>query len=125
MCKRLGILMFFLWLFHWGMPQNPWVGGLNACQFGRMDLDHDGKRDLLVFDRHGNRLLCYINKGGDRAIDYRYTTDYNEAFPRLTDWVMNAADASEAANGPAAGQMRATPTVAADATAFTAGAKNV
>ena len=80
--------MFFLWLFHWGMGQNPWVGGLNACQFGRMDLDHDGQRDLLVFDRHGNRLLCYINKGGDRAIDYRYTTEYDEAFPRLTDWVV-------------------------------------
>ena len=40
----------------------PWSGGLNACQFGRMDLDNDGKKDLLVFDRHGNRLSCFINK---------------------------------------------------------------
>ena len=67
---------------------SPWVGGLNACQFGRMDLDGDGKKDLLVFDRHGNRLLCFLNKGGDGEINYQYTTEYDEAFPKLTDWVV-------------------------------------
>ena len=66
----------------------PWTGGLNACQFGRMDLDGDGKKDLLVFDRHGNRLLCFFNKGGVGEIDYQYTTDYDEAFPKLNDWVV-------------------------------------
>lgn len=68
----------------------PWTGGLNACQFGRMDLDGDGKKDLLVFDRHGNRLLCFFNKGGVGEIDYQYTTDYDEAFPKLNDWVVFA-----------------------------------
>ena len=27
----------------------PWAGGLNACQFGQVDLDKDGIRDLVVF----------------------------------------------------------------------------
>ena len=40
-----------------------WAGGLNACQFGRLDVDGDGKKDLLVFDRHGNRLSCFLNQG--------------------------------------------------------------
>ena len=68
----------------------PWSGGLNACQFGRMDLDQDGKKDLLVFDRHGNRLLCFLNEGGEGEIRYAYTTAYHSAFPQLTDWVVFA-----------------------------------
>ena len=42
----------------------PWVGGLNACQFGSIDLDFDGKNDLVVFDRQGNRMSCFVNRGG-------------------------------------------------------------
>ena len=68
--------------------QNPWVGGLNACQFGRMDLDNDGRKDLLVFDRHGNRLLCYLNKGVEGEIRYEYTTNYDASFPRLNGWAV-------------------------------------
>ncbi len=70
--------------------QNPWVGGLNACQFGRMDLDGDGRKDLLVFDRHGNRLLCFLNRGGARELRYEFTSEYDHAFPRLTEWVVFA-----------------------------------
>lgn len=70
--------------------QNPWVGGLNACQFGRMDLDGDGQKDLLVFDRHGDRLLCFLNAGGEGEIRYEYTADDDGAFPKLNDWVVFA-----------------------------------
>ena len=67
-----------------------WSGGLNACQFGRMDLDGDGRKDLLVFDRHGDRLLCFINKGGEGEIRYEYASEYDAAFPRLNGWVVFA-----------------------------------
>ena len=70
--------------------QNPWVGGLNACQFGRMDLDGDGRKDLLVFDRHGDRLLCFLNKGGEGEVRYEYTEAYDGAFPRLNGWAVFA-----------------------------------
>ena len=70
--------------------QNPWVGGLNACQFGRMDLDGDGRKDLLVFERHGDRLLCFLNKGGEGEIRYEYTETYDEVFPRLNGWMVLA-----------------------------------
>ena len=75
---------------HLSPPNSPWIGGLNACQFGRMDLDQDGKKDLVVFDRQGNRLLCFLNKGDFGAIDYQYTMDYDAAFPKLTDWAVFA-----------------------------------
>ena len=70
--------------------QQPWTGGLNACQFGRMDLDGDGKKDLLVFDRHGDRLLCFINEGDVGEIRYQHTLDYDACFPKLNGWVVFA-----------------------------------
>ncbi len=68
----------------------PWAGGLNACQFGRMDLDGDGKKDLLVFDRHGNRLSCFLNKGDNGEIHYVFDNTYAKRIPKLTDWVVFA-----------------------------------
>jgi len=68
----------------------PWAGGLNACQFGRMDVDGDGKKDLLVFDRHGNRLSCFLNQGNTGEIHYVFDNTYTKNFPRLTDWVVFA-----------------------------------
>lgn len=68
----------------------PWAGGLNACQFGRMELDNDGRDDLIVFDRHGNRLLCFLNRGGVGEINYELDNAYARFFPELTDWVIFA-----------------------------------
>ena len=70
--------------------QMPWAGGLNACQFGRMDLDGDGKKDLLVFDRHGGRLRCFLNRGGEGEIDYQLTHAYDTCFPSLHGWMVFA-----------------------------------
>lgn len=69
---------------------SPWAGGLNACQFGRLDVDGDGKKDLLVFDRHGNRLSCFLNQGDVGEIRFVLDNSYVSHFPRLTDWVVFA-----------------------------------
>ena len=34
----------------------PFAGGLNNCQFGSIELNADGMKDLEVFDRHGYRI---------------------------------------------------------------------
>lgn len=84
------VIGLFLAMMPAVQAQSPWTGGLNACQFGRMDLDGDGRKDFLVFDRHGNRLQCYLNCGDRGEINYRYTTEYDKAFPKLVDWVIFA-----------------------------------
>ncbi|MCQ2319931.1 MAG: T9SS type A sorting domain-containing protein [Bacteroidales bacterium] len=68
----------------------PWVGGLNACQFGSVDLDFDGKNDLVVFDRQGNRMSCFVNRGGIGEIRYEFDNQYAKAFPKIDDWMILA-----------------------------------
>ena len=31
--------------------ENAWAGGLNFCQFSKIDLDLDGVNDLFIFDK--------------------------------------------------------------------------
>ncbi|MDP4292222.1 MAG: T9SS type A sorting domain-containing protein, partial [Bacteroidota bacterium] len=65
----------------------PWVGGLNSCQFGSVDLDMDGKKDLVIFDRHGYRVLPFLNKGGPGEIKFEYAPQYAPAFPKMEHWM--------------------------------------
>ena len=105
MKPRFGIMAFWLLFSLVGKAQQnidiqvktientlvfPWAGGLNACQFGRMDLDGDGRKDLLVFDRQGNRLLTFLNRGMTGEIHYQYAPEYAKRFPLLTDWAIFA-----------------------------------
>lgn len=68
---------------------NPWAGGMNSCQFSTIDLNDDGKDDLFVFDRVGNRISTYINESTvPGEIAYRYTREYQSAWPsELRNWV--------------------------------------
>ena len=67
----------------------PWAGGLNSCQFCAIDLNHDGINDLLVFDRHGNRKLTFINHGTPNTVDYTFAPEYALKLPDLHDWVIS------------------------------------
>ena len=42
--------------------QNPWAGGLNFCQFSKIDLDLNGVNDLFVFDKSGKNGTRNGNK---------------------------------------------------------------
>ncbi len=67
---------------------DPFAGGMNACQFGEIDIDCDGIMDLFVFDRQGNRYIPYINGGTENQIDYSFHPEYMEDFPELTHWAV-------------------------------------
>lgn len=63
------------------------TGGLNAPQFNVIDMNGDNVLDLLIFDRHGDRLLTFINKGGEGIVDYYYAPEYESLFPSILNWV--------------------------------------
>ncbi|MBL7857322.1 MAG: T9SS type A sorting domain-containing protein [Cyclobacteriaceae bacterium] len=63
----------------------PWAGGLNAAQYNTMDLNGDGKDDLVLFDRMANKVITYLNINNH----YRYTPTYENFFPsEITNWVL-------------------------------------
>ncbi len=70
--------------------KSPWCGGLNACQFGQIDLNGNGKKDLVVLDRHGNRLLTFLNEGDRGEINYRHAPEFQGLFPHIDDWLILA-----------------------------------
>lgn len=63
---------------------SPWVGGINAAQFSKIDLNFDNLEDLFIFDRTGNKILTYINLGDK----YVYEPEYENHFPQLNYWAL-------------------------------------
>ena len=65
----------------------PFAGGLNNCQYGSIDLNMDGVKDLIVFDRHGDRLLTFINRNIQGTISYEFRPEFAKLFPPLDHWM--------------------------------------
>ncbi len=66
--------------------ENAWAGGLNNVQFGVMDFNGDGYDDLLVFDRHGDRLLPFVFLADNEPDSYRYAPEFRRYFPEIKQW---------------------------------------
>lgn len=64
--------------------QQAWAGGINNPQFSSIDLDLDGIKDIIIFDRTGNKLSPYLYKNGE----YIFAPEYRTHFPKLHDWVL-------------------------------------
>ena len=67
---------------------NAWAGGLNFVQVSNIDLDIDGIKDVITFDRSGNKLRTFINNGTVGAVDLTYNPLYESKFPYLHDWAL-------------------------------------
>jgi len=52
--------------------EQPFIGGLNAPQFCHLDLNLDGKLDVIVFDRYDSKLFPYVRIKDDQ---FRYVPD--------------------------------------------------
>lgn len=68
------------------------LGGLNTPQYSELDLNNDGKMDLLVYDRSGQIALTFLNEGGPNEINYKYAPKYQKNFPQGTRNFMLARD---------------------------------
>ncbi|MBL0072970.1 MAG: hypothetical protein IPP34_14690, partial [Bacteroidetes bacterium] len=69
--------------------KNPWVGGFNAPIFSEIDMNGDGRKDLFVFEKDGNRISTFINQGTPNTVDYVYAPEYAKKFPvSMHDWVL-------------------------------------
>lgn len=63
----------------------PWAGGLNSAQMNDPDLNGDGVRDLLVYEKAENRVLTFIT---DSSGTYRLNRDFIPNIPAIQGWVV-------------------------------------
>ena len=68
----------------------PFAGGLNSCQLMNLDLNLDGTDDILVFDRHGNRILPFIVAASSPG-KLLFKPELASLFPPIEQW-MQAVD---------------------------------
>lgn len=59
-------------------------GGFQAPQFSSFDLDADGKKDLVIYDRVDGRITTLINAGGVGEVKYKLDNRYATYFPVLS-----------------------------------------
>ncbi|MDE5736142.1 MAG: VCBS repeat-containing protein, partial [Bacteroidales bacterium] len=74
-----------------GVP-DAWAGGLNAAHIAVLDLNGDGRDDLLVFDRNGKIPLCFLydsamGAAGASGSPYVYAPACAASLPPLREWV--------------------------------------
>jgi len=71
--------------------ENAWTGGFNAPVFADMDLNGDGKMDLIVFDwvnRNVFRMNCFVNNGSSNSNPWILAPQYSKLFPKgLEGWI--------------------------------------
>ena len=63
-------------------------GGLNQPHFSNFDFNNDGKQDLFVFDRTGNKVLTFISETANGVIKYRYEPAYEDFFPTAREFMI-------------------------------------
>jgi hypothetical protein len=69
-----------------GPVEMPFTGGFNSPQFVNLDLNNDGIQDLVVFDRHDQKIMPFIRKNNRWIYDKRY----EKTLPRLNFWIRTA-----------------------------------
>lgn len=68
--------------------ENAWAGGLNFIQAGNIDLNLDGIKDLVLFDRSGNKICPFISKNIADSVAFDYAPQYRNKFPEIEYWML-------------------------------------
>src|SRR2546430_15932467 len=64
----------------------PWAGGLNFTNWGQIDLNADGFKDLVVFDKSGSKIRTFINDKVSGQPLYTHDPSYENKFPFVYNW---------------------------------------
>lgn len=70
----------------------PWANGLNNVNASNMDLNNDGVKDLVLYDRCNliniGRFRCFINTGSSGQLKYKCAPDLSYYFPYIKNWAI-------------------------------------
>ncbi len=63
--------------------ENPFIGGINTPQISSVDMNFDGKKDLIIFDKSGDAIIPLISIAGVGEAKYEYDYSYVKYFPKV------------------------------------------
>ncbi|MBA4240254.1 MAG: hypothetical protein C0448_05985 [Sphingobacteriaceae bacterium] len=69
----------------------PWAGGINFSSFTQIDLNSDGKKDIVAYDKicgSGGKLRAYLNVGSAGLAKYKHAFHYQDQFPSVNEWAL-------------------------------------
>ena len=69
----------------------PWAGGINFSSFSQIDLNLDGKKDIVAYDKicgSGGKLRAYLNTGTSGNAQYKHSFTYQDQLPKVNDWAL-------------------------------------
>ncbi len=70
----------------------PWAGGINAAIFSNVDINYDGKKDLVIYDKLNNSALgafkCFENIGTTGQTKYKHKPELTKKFPHIYNWAV-------------------------------------
>lgn len=68
-----------------------WVGGLNAAQYHKTDLNGDTMEDLVLFDRTNSKFTVMLaEQSPDGAWRWTHKPEYEAKFPVVHNWIFLA-----------------------------------
>ncbi len=74
--------------YAWSQEQTMgWCGGLDHPQFCLADLNNDGKKDLVIYERDTRQVKTFINYGSAGHPDYRFRPEYAKNFPPVSEYL--------------------------------------
>lgn len=69
----------------------PWAGGINFSSFTQIDLNADGKKDIVAYDKicgSGGKLRAFLNVGSAGVAKYKHAFNYQNQFPIINEWAL-------------------------------------
>ena len=67
---------------------SPWCGGLHSPITSYVDINKDGVKDLVIFDRFDNSINVFIRRQHKGFLKYIHDPFYTQFFPNLDSWVL-------------------------------------
>jgi hypothetical protein len=66
----------------------PWCGGLDVPQLLQADLNNDGKKDLIIYNKTNDGVQTFLNTGGAGQMKYVFAPRYARFFPKARGYMI-------------------------------------
>lgn len=67
---------------------HPFTGGFNNVQYNNTDLNGDGVKDLLLYDRGNQKILPFLVLRSQQTVTYKYSPEHEALFPNVENFML-------------------------------------